>query len=105
MKSAEPSIGTSKRSRGDASTTSGAMPAVDEVFMDSTTAVDPAGDAEDVDPTIAPPLSLRVMMQSFMTTRAANGQLLDELLTEVAFLRAYFAEYRSAFPPPPPFED
>ena len=73
MKSAEPSIGTSKRSRGDASTTSGAMPTVEEVFMDSTPIVDPAGDAEDVDPTVAPPLSLRAMMQSFMTTQAAHG--------------------------------
>ena len=44
-------------------------------------------------------------MESFMTTQVAHGQLLDELLTEVASLRADFAEYRSAFPPPPPFDD
>ena len=86
MKSAEQSTRSSKRSQGDASTTSGAMPAVDEVFMDSTTAVDLAGDAEDVDPTIAPPLSLCAMMESFMTTQATHGQLWDELLTEVASL-------------------
>ena len=39
-----------------------------------------------------------------MTTQATHGQLLDELLTEVASLREDFAEYRSAFPPPPPFD-
>ena len=40
-----------------------------------------------------------------MTTQEAHGQLLDELLTEVASLRADFAQYRSAFPPPPPSGD
>jgi len=40
-----------------------------------------------------------------MTTQVAHGQLLDELLTEVASLRADFMDYRSTFPPPPPFED
>ena len=35
-----------------------------------------------------------------MTTQAAYGQLLDELITEVAALRAYFTEYKSVFPPP-----
>ena len=57
---------------------------------------------------LAPPppsLSLRAMMESFMTTQAAYGQLLNELLTEVASLRENFMEYSSAFPPPPPFED
>jgi len=44
------------------------MPVGEETFMDPTATVDPASGAEDVDPTIAPPLSLRVMMQSFMTT-------------------------------------
>ena len=73
--------------------------------MDPTTIVDPAVGAEDVDPTVAPPLSLRVMMQSFTTTQVTHGQLLDELLTEFASLKADFAEYRSAFPPHPPFED
>ena len=102
MKSVEPSIGTSKRSRGEASTTT---PVVEEVFMDLTTAMDPVGGVEDVDPIVVPPLSLRAMMQSFMTTQAAHGQLLDELLMEVASLRVDFVEYGSAFPPPPPFED
>ena len=45
------------------------------------------------------------MIESFMTTQATHGQLLDELLTEVASLRADFAENRNAFSPPPPFKD
>ena len=61
MKSAEPSTGTSKRPRGDASTTSSAMPVVEETYVDSTVVVDPVGH-EDVDPLVAPPLSLRAMM-------------------------------------------
>ena len=36
-----------------------------------------------------------------MTTQAAHGQLLDELITEVAALRMDFFVYRSAFPPLP----
>ena len=40
MKSAEPSTGTSKRPRGDASTTSGAMLAAEETYVDPTAAVD-----------------------------------------------------------------
>ena len=67
--------------------------------------MDPFGGVADVDPTVAHPLSLRAMMESFMTTYAAHGQLVDELLKEVASLRANFVEYRSAFPPPPPFGD
>ena len=39
-----------------------------------------------------------------MTTQTAHGQLINELLTEVAALRADFAEYRSAFQPPLPFD-
>ena len=49
------------------------MPATDETFVDSTATVDPVGDVEDVDPTVAPPLSLHAMMQSFITTKAAHG--------------------------------
>ena len=54
MKGAKPSIGTSKRIRGDASTTSSAMPAAEETYVDPTAAMDPARHAQDVDP----PLSL-----------------------------------------------
>ena len=99
MKSAEPNIEASKRSRGEASTTapaSGAMPAAEEIH------VDPSGDDDAVDPTVIPPFSLHAMMESFMTTQTTHGQLLDELVIEVAALRADFVEYRSVFPPPSP---
>ena len=59
------------------------------------------GDAE---PTVPPRFSLHAMMETFMTTQVAHGQLLDELITEVIALRANFSKYRSAFPPPPPFD-
>nr|POF17200.1 hypothetical protein CFP56_56085 [Quercus suber] len=103
-KSVELSIETSKRSRGEASTAasaSGDMPIVEEVHMDPTAIVDPTGDDDVVDPTITLPLSLRTMIESFMTTQVAHGQLLDKLLTEVASLKAD-TEYRRAFPPLPP---
>ena len=68
--------------------------------MDPTAAVDPAGDDDKTtDPTVTPPLSLRATMESFMTTQTAHGQLLDELITEVATLIANFSKYRSVFPP------
>ena len=105
MKRAEQSNGTSKRPRGDAATIFGTMPATKETFVYPTVDVDPAGNAEDVDLTVAPPLSPRAMMQSLMTTQAAHGRLLDEFLTEVASFRVDFMDYRSAFPPPLPFED
>ena len=107
MKSTELSIETSKRSRGEPATApaSGAMPNTEETFVDQTIIVDPSGGANDVDPTVTSPLSLRAMMESFMTTQAAYGQLLNELLTKVASLRANFAEYRSVFPPSSPSDD
>ena len=43
------------------------MPTVEETYVDPTTAMDPTGHAENVDPSVAPPLSLRAMMQSIMT--------------------------------------
>ena len=76
MKSVEQSTGTSKRLRGEAFTTafaSGTMLAIEETFMGLTAVVDPFGGADDVDPTVASPLSLRVMMESFTTTQAAHG--------------------------------
>ena len=72
--------------------------------MGPTTAVDPVANVETNDPTVTPPLSPRAMMETFMTTQAALRQLIDELLIEVAALRADFAKYRSVFPPPPPFD-
>ena len=98
MKSAKPSTEISKRPRGEAfiaTPTSGDQPAAEEIL------VDPATD-DTVDPIAAPPLSLYAMMETFMTTKAAHEQLIDKLLTKVAVLRANFAEYRSAFPPPLP---
>ena len=62
------------------------MPAAEETFVNSTVVVDHFGGANDVDPTITPPFSLRPLMESFMTTQVAHGQLLDELLTEVVAL-------------------
>ena len=47
--------------------------------------------------TSPPPPSLRAMMETFMMTQVAHGQLLDGLIAEVAALRAEFSEYRSAF--------
>ena len=101
----EPSTGLSKRPRVE--TTIGDMPA-EEIPFDSTVVVVDDGiddvdvETSDVDPTIPPPLSLRAMMETFMNTQAAHGQLLDKLIIEVASLRVDFTEYRSAFPPPPP---
>ena len=106
MKSVEPSIGTSKRSRGEASTTtlaSDAIPTAEEAYVDPTVVVDPFG-GDDVDPTITLPFSLRAMMESFMTTQAVHRQLLDKLLTEVVALLADFVKCRSVFPPSP-FDD
>ena len=73
--------------------------------MDPIAAVDPSGGVDNVNPTVTPPLSLCAMMESFMTTQVTHGQLLDELLTKVATLQANFVDYRSAFPPFPPFDD
>ena len=108
MKSAEPSTRTSKSSRGETSIvapTWGAMPAIEEVHEDPIAVVDPSSDDDIDDPTVTHFLLLRAMMESFMTTQATHGQLIDERLTAVAALRADFAEYRSVFLPPPPFDD
>ena len=106
MKSAMPSTRTSNKSRGEASTIAlafGDQPTTEEIHVDPTAAVDPYAD-DTADPIVTSPLSLHGIMETFMSTQAAHGQLIDELLAEVAILRVYFAEYRSAFPPPPPFD-
>ena len=59
-------------------------------------------DSADAEPTVPHPLSLRAMMETFMTTQAAHGQVLDWLIAEIATLRADILEYRTTFPPPPP---
>ena len=48
------------------------------------------------------PPSLRVMMETIMTTQVAHGQLLYGFFAEVAALRANLADYRRAVPPSPP---
>nr|POE71206.1 hypothetical protein CFP56_29038 [Quercus suber] len=104
-KNVEPRVGSSKRPRVQALL---ADVHFEESPVDPTAAVANDGDDEvhvdsaDAEPTIPPPLSLRAMMETFMTTQAAHGQLLDGLVAELAALRVEFAEYRSAFPPPPP---
>ena len=109
MKSVKPSTRTSKQPRVEAFTAApdfGDQPTtVDpakEIHVDPIAAVDPAGDVETINPTATPPLSLCAMMETFMTTKAAHEQLIDELLTEVTALRANFTENGSAFPPPLP---
>jgi len=64
MKSAKPSTGTSKRPKGASTATpaSGDQPTTEEILVDPTTADDTT------DPTVAPPLSLRAMMETFMAT-------------------------------------
>nr|POF12308.1 hypothetical protein CFP56_68053 [Quercus suber] len=94
-------------------------PTVGDEHFDPTTAVDD----EDEDAAIAGPSraspSLRsmlervletqsshyTMMETFMTTQAACGQLLDSLIIDVAALRVEFIEYRSSFLPHPPSDD
>ena len=91
MKSDELSIGTSKRPKGEGSTAapaSGDQLATEEVHVDPTVAVDPAGVDDTANPTVTPPLSLRAMMETLMTTQTAHGQLIDKLLIEVDALRA-----------------
>ena len=74
MKSDELNIGTSKRPRGEASTTaptSSDQPATEEVHADPTVAVDPTSDDDTANPTkatITLPLSLCAMMETLMTT-------------------------------------
>ena len=77
----------------------------DSIIVDAEYGVDEVdikiGDAE---PTVPLPfslsLSLCAMMETFMTTQVEYGQLLDELIVEVAALRADFTKYKSVFPPP-----
>nr|POE86007.1 hypothetical protein CFP56_02378 [Quercus suber] len=63
------------------------MPATKEVHVDPIAVVDPSSDDDVGDPIVTPPLSLCAMMESFMITKAAHGQFIDELLTKVATLR------------------
>lgn len=102
-------VETTKRLRVE--TTTKDVPIVlptEEVPFDPTAVVPDVDDEDDADVDATgpsrstTPLSLRAMMEMFMTTQAAYGQLLGELIFEVAALRADFSECRSFFPPPPP---
>ena len=76
MKSVEPSTGTWKQPRGQAfiaAPDSGDQPSAKEIHVNPTAAVDLAGDANTINPTITPPLSHCAMMETFMTTQAAHG--------------------------------
>ena len=70
---------------------------VDEVNIDTS-------DVKPTVPLVPSCLSLHAMMETFMTTQAARGQLLDELISNVVALRADFSECRSTFSPPPPYD-
>ena len=61
-------------------TTAVAEDDVDEVYVNT----------RDVEPTVPPSLSLCAMMEMFIITQATHGQLLDELISEVAILRVDF---------------
>ena len=74
MKSAKPSIGTSKRPRGEASIAalaSGDQHAAEDIPMDLTAVMDPNVN-DTADPIVASPLSLRAMMETFITTQTAH---------------------------------
>ena len=76
MKNAKLSTATSKRPKVEASTvalaTSDQLVAVDpttkDIHVDPTTTMNPIANAETDDPTVTPHLSLRAMMETFMTT-------------------------------------
>ena len=110
MKTVELSTSLSKRPRVETATIDPSPPPKEIHFDPTTVVADDGVDEEDLDadgaqPTassVPPCLSLKSMMETFMTTQTAHEQLLDELLTKVAALKTNFDEYRSIFPPPPP---
>ena len=82
------------------------VPPIENVPFDPTAVVSDDDEEDDAKLDAAGPSrsfpSLRDMMQTFMMTDTAYGQLLDELITEVVALRSDFTEYWRSFPPPPP---
>ena len=110
MKTVEPSAGSPKEPRVETLSIDHFLPPKErhfdpmvEVANDGVDEVDlNANGAQTADPFIPPRLSLRSMLEIFMTTQVAHGQLFDELLTQMAALKTDFDKYRSAFPPPPP---
>ena len=69
---------------------------VEEISLDPTVSVakddidEVHVETRDVEPTVPPSLSLCAMMEMFIITQATHGQLLDELISEVAILRVDF---------------
>ena len=107
-KTFEPSASTTKRPRVESITEDVPTdPPTKDVLINPTTAVPKDDDKDDanldadvVGPSITPH-SLCEMMETFMMTQAAHGQLLDDLISDVVVLRADFAKYRRSFPPLP----
>ena len=66
-----------------------------EDFVDPTAAMDPP-------PSTSSSLSMRTMLETCLTIQAAHGQILLDLLNEVAALRVDLADARCASPSAPP---
>ena len=66
--------------------------------MDPTTAMDPS-------PSTSSSSFMRTMLEMCLTVQVAHGQILLDLLNEVAALRADLADARGASPPTPPSDE
>ena len=66
-----------------------------EEFVDPTIVVDPS-------PSTSSSSSMCIMLEMCLIVQVAHGQLLLDLLNEVAILRADFVDARGASPPAPP---
>ena len=69
-----------------------------ENFMDPTAIVDPP-------PSTSSSSSMRTMLETCLTVQAAHGQILLDLLNEVAALRANLADARGVSPLAPPSDE
>ena len=49
------------------------MPIAEETFVDPIAVMDPSGGVDNVNTTVTPPLLLRAMMESFVTTQVGHG--------------------------------
>ena len=102
-------MGSSKRPRVETLAVDPSPPSEERHFDPMAAVADDGVDEADLDadgaqtanPSVPLRLSLRSMMETFMTTQVVHGQL----LTEVAVLTINFDEYRSAFPPPLPLDN
>ena len=84
-----------KSSIGDASRGPPFGDPIVKEFVDPTTVVDPP-------PSTSTSSSMRTMLETCLIVQAAHGQLLLDLLNEVAALRAKLVDTRGASPPAPP---